>query len=92
MTSRKQKPLQSGQNRRNGGGGGAPCRIRTDDPRFTRAVLWPTELRRHAPKTTLDKVSPDPPPHGNHEAGQPPQVERKAQTQGDQPPSKVPKT
>ena len=24
---------------------GAPCRIRTDDPRFTRAVLWPTELR-----------------------------------------------
>lgn len=24
----------------------APCRIRTDDPRFTRAVLWPTELRR----------------------------------------------
>ena len=25
---------------------GAPCRIRTDDPRFTRAVLWPTELRR----------------------------------------------
>ena len=23
----------------------APCRIRTDDPRFTRAVLWPTELR-----------------------------------------------
>jgi hypothetical protein len=27
----------------------APCRIRTDDPRFTRAVLWPTELRRRAP-------------------------------------------
>ena len=25
----------------------APCRIRTDDPRFTRAVLWPTELRGH---------------------------------------------
>ena len=24
---------------------GAPCRIRTDDPRFTRAVLWPAELR-----------------------------------------------
>ena len=27
---------------------GASCRIRTDDPRFTRAVLWPTELRRRA--------------------------------------------
>ncbi len=24
----------------------APCRVRTDDPRFTRAVLWPAELRR----------------------------------------------
>jgi hypothetical protein len=41
------KPLRSGQSRRNGGVCGAPCRIRTDDPRFTRAVLWPTELRRH---------------------------------------------
>lgn len=29
---------------------GAPCRIRTDDPRFTRAVLWPTELRRRGPR------------------------------------------
>lgn len=46
---------------------GASCRIRTDDPRFTRAVLWPTELRRHAPRlpdgsgtrrAALDKVSP----------------------------------
>ncbi len=26
----------------------APCRIRTDDLRFTRAVLWPAELRRRA--------------------------------------------
>ena len=25
---------------------GASCQIRTDDPRFTRAMLWPTELRR----------------------------------------------
>ena len=28
----------------------APCRIRTDDPRFTRAVLWPTELKGRAPE------------------------------------------
>lgn len=27
----------------------APCRVRTDDPRFTRAVLWPAELRRLGP-------------------------------------------
>ncbi len=64
-----EKPLRSGQNRRKGGVLGAPCRIRTDDPRFTRAVLWPTELRRHscaarclaakrAGAWTLDKVSP----------------------------------
>lgn len=33
---------------REGGKRRAPCRIRTDDPRFTRAVLWPTELRRRA--------------------------------------------
>lgn len=24
----------------------APCRIRTNDPRITSALLWPTELRR----------------------------------------------
>ena len=27
----------------------AHCRIRTDDPCFTRAMLWPTELSRHKP-------------------------------------------
>lgn len=27
---------------------GAPCRIRTDDLRITSALLWPSELRRHA--------------------------------------------
>lgn len=26
---------------------GAASQIRTEDPRFTRAVLWPTELKRH---------------------------------------------
>ena len=31
-----------------GGVTGAPYRIRTDDPLFTRQVLWPTELRRRA--------------------------------------------
>ena len=42
---------------------GAPCRIRTDDPRFTRAVLWPTELRRHnlrrthAAKDSMNMIS-----------------------------------
>src|SRR3954454_1095844 len=35
--ARRNRPL-TGHFRR------APCRIRTDDPRFTRAVLWPTEL------------------------------------------------
>ena len=29
-------------------GSGAACRSRTDDPRFTSAMLWPTELRRRA--------------------------------------------
>jgi transporter family-2 protein len=31
---------------------GAPSRIRTDDPRFTRAVLWPTELWRRPGNNT----------------------------------------
>lgn len=26
---------------------GATSQIRTEDPRFTRAVLWPTELKWH---------------------------------------------
>ena len=34
---------------------GASCRIQTDDPRFTRAVLWPTELRRR----TLTGCAPE---------------------------------
>ena len=57
----------------NGGVRGAPCRIRTDDPRFTRAVLWPTELRRRAPwgmrPKALDKVSPTPAGRKNAKAG-----------------------
>jgi hypothetical protein len=42
----------------------APCRIRTDDPRFTRAALWPAELRGrhcvvHAGSYRLVPVSAD---------------------------------
>lgn len=42
-------------------GGRAPYRIRTDDPLFTRQVLWPAELRRRASlaaiKATLDSLA-----------------------------------
>ena len=42
-------------------GGGAPYRIRTDDPLFTRQVLWPAELRRQgglaAVSTTVDSLA-----------------------------------
>ena len=44
----KRKPLLIGRTDQKGFRG-APCRIRTGDPLFTRQVLWPTELRRRGP-------------------------------------------
>ncbi len=41
---------------------GAPCRIRTGDPLFTRQVLWPTELRRRVPADP----EPLPRPYAGH--------------------------
>jgi DNA-binding PadR family transcriptional regulator len=38
--------------------------IRTLDPRFTRAVLWPTELRRRAPTSVAAGMPPADRVHG----------------------------
>ena len=46
----KQKPQVAGY--ATWGFGGAPCRVRTDDLRFTRALLWPAELRRRRGSVT----------------------------------------
>lgn len=72
-----EKPSHSGVIPDQEGFRGAPCRIRTGDPLFTRQVLWPAELRgRRRPKpanrrrrasqkantaTALVKVSPERP-------------------------------
>ena len=38
------------------GGGGASCRIRTNDPEITNHVLWPTELKRQVGKLSTSHM------------------------------------